>query len=334
MHRHRRRPGHRPRARAAARRARRPRAGERLRRGARRQRRRRRAGPGGGRRDHGGRWRGGGQRRRRVVVRRRCRAGAAGDRPVRRPRRARQQRRDPARPDDLHDDRGRVGRGDPRPPEGHLRAHAPRRRVLARPGQGGWHERRPGHQHHVGVGHLRQPRPVELRRRQGGHRRLHADRQRRAGPLRRHRQRGRPGRAHADDRGPRPPGRHRIVGAAVGGAAGGVAGLAGRRPMSPVRSSRARASCSRWPRAGTGDRGRPARRRHPPRSGRCCASCWLRPAPAARWRTGDRGERRPGTAARRPRGGASPLRRRPPGVGGVGRAEAPSTCSPACRWRG
>ena len=47
------------------------------------------------------------------------------------------------------------------------------RRVLAGAGQGGQAGRRPDHQHHVGVGHLRQPRPDELRRGQGRHRRVH-----------------------------------------------------------------------------------------------------------------------------------------------------------------
>ena len=50
---------------------------------------------------------------------------------------------------------------------------------------------RPHHQHHVGVGHLRQPGPDELRRGEGRHRRVHADPRPRGGPLRRHGQRGR-----------------------------------------------------------------------------------------------------------------------------------------------
>ena len=43
------------------------------------------------------------------------------DRHLRRPRRPREQRRVPPRPHDLHDERGGVGRGDPRPPQGTLR---------------------------------------------------------------------------------------------------------------------------------------------------------------------------------------------------------------------
>ena len=63
--------------------------------------------------------------------------------------------------------------------------------------------RRPHHQHLVALGHLRQRRPDQLRRRQGRHRRLHHHRRQGAGPLRRHRQRHRPGRAHPHDREPR-----------------------------------------------------------------------------------------------------------------------------------
>ena len=40
--------------------------------------------------------------------------------------------------------------------------------------------RRPDHQHDVGVGHLRQRRPDELRRGEAGHRRLHVHRRPRA----------------------------------------------------------------------------------------------------------------------------------------------------------
>ena len=202
--------------------------GQRLRRRARRQRRRRRPGPGGGRRDHRGRRRGGGQRRRRVVVRRRrarwCsrpstlfggldvlvnNAGILRDRMIF------------SMTEDEWDAVIRVHL------KGTFAPTPPRRRVLARPGEGGRDERRPRHQHHVGVGHLRQRRPDQLRRRQGRHRRLHADRRRRAGPLRRHRQRHRPRRAHPDDRGPRPPTATPNVGAAVGRPARDVAGLDG-----------------------------------------------------------------------------------------------------------
>ena len=51
--------------------------------------------------------------------------------------------------------------------------------------------RRPHHQHHVGQRHLRQPRPDQLRRGKGRHRRVHQHRRARDGPLRRHGQRGR-----------------------------------------------------------------------------------------------------------------------------------------------
>ena len=59
------------------------------------------------------------------------------DRRLRRPRRARQQRRHPARPDARQHDRGGVGRGHPRAPEGHVRA-----RPAARPRTGGSARRR------------------------------------------------------------------------------------------------------------------------------------------------------------------------------------------------
>ena len=68
-------------------------------------------------------------------------------------------------------------------------------------------QRRPADQHDVGLGHLRQPGPDQLRRGQGRHRRLHADRLRRAGPLRGHRQRHRPRRPDPPDGGPRDHGR-------------------------------------------------------------------------------------------------------------------------------
>ena len=55
----------------------------------------------------------------------------------------------------------------------------------------------------VAVGHLRQRRPDQLRRRQGRHRQLHDHRRQGARPLRRHRQRHRAGRPHPHDRGPR-----------------------------------------------------------------------------------------------------------------------------------
>ena len=79
----------------------------------------------------------------------------------------------------------------------------PRRRLLAGAVEGGRDERRPHHQHVVAVGHLRQRRPDQLRRRQGRHRQLHADRRHGARPLRRHGERHRAGRPHPHDRGPR-----------------------------------------------------------------------------------------------------------------------------------
>jgi NAD(P)-dependent dehydrogenase (short-subunit alcohol dehydrogenase family) len=55
------------------------------------------------------------------------RDGRPGDRHLRHPRRGHQQRRHPAGPDAGQHDRGRVGRGDRRAPEGHLRPGPPRR---------------------------------------------------------------------------------------------------------------------------------------------------------------------------------------------------------------
>ena len=104
---------------------------------------------------------------------------------------------------DQHD-RGGVGRGHQGAPQGHLRPGPLGGRLLAGAGQGRQGGRRPHHQHHVGVGHLRQPRPDQLRRGQGRHRRVHGDRRARAGPLRRHGQRRRAGGPHPHDRGPRP----------------------------------------------------------------------------------------------------------------------------------
>jgi NAD(P)-dependent dehydrogenase (short-subunit alcohol dehydrogenase family) len=62
-------------------------------------------------------------------------------------------------------------------------------------GQGRASRERAHHQHHVGVRHLRQSRPDELRGGQGRHRRLHQHPGARGRPLRRHRQRRRPDRA-------------------------------------------------------------------------------------------------------------------------------------------
>ena len=180
-------------------------------------RRRRRPGPAGGRRDRGHGRRGRRQRRRH---RRPGRAPSAWSTPavdtfggldV-----AGQQRRHPARPDARQHDRGGVGRRHQGAPQGHLRPGPLRRRLLARAVEGRRDGRRPHHQHHVAVGHLRQRRPDQLRRGQGRHRRLHDHRRAGARPLRRHRQRHRPGGAHPHDRGPRHgPGDRGAEGAAV-----------------------------------------------------------------------------------------------------------------------
>ena len=68
-------------------------------------------------------------------------------------------------------------------------------RLLARAGQGRQTRQRSHREHHVGVGHLRQRRPGELRRGEGRHRIVHQHRRPRGGALRGHRQRGRAGRA-------------------------------------------------------------------------------------------------------------------------------------------
>ena len=117
---------------------------------------------------------------------------------------------------------------------------APRRRVLAGAVEGGRGERRADHQHHVGVGHLRQRRPDQLRRRQAGHRRLHVHRRPRAAALRRHRERHRARRPHPSHRGPRPRAQRGSQGGQltpVGRSALHVAG------QSPVRRHH-RAGCS------------------------------------------------------------------------------------------
>ena len=70
--------------------------------------------------------------------------------------------------------------------------------------QGRRGRRRAHHQHVVVVGHLRQRRPDQLRRGQGGHRGVHRHHRDGAAALRRHRQRDRARGAHAHDRGPGP----------------------------------------------------------------------------------------------------------------------------------
>ena len=62
-----------------------------------------------------------------------------------------------------------------RSPQGTLRPHPPRRRLLARAGQGGKDGTGLGHQHVVHLRAPRQCRPVELWRGQGRYRRLHRD---------------------------------------------------------------------------------------------------------------------------------------------------------------
>ena len=169
-------------------------------RAARRGRRRRAPGRGGRRPDQGERRRGRGQRRRHQLVGRRQERGGPGDRHLRLARHPRQQRRDPAGQDVLQHGRVGLGRRDPGPPQGPLRGHPPRRRLLAQPGQGRRGRDRPHHQHLVGVGPLRQRRPGQLRRRQGRHRRAHLGRGPRARPLRRDGQRDRPPGPHPHDR--------------------------------------------------------------------------------------------------------------------------------------
>ena len=91
--------------------------------------------------------------------------------------------------------------------------------LLAGAGQGRAAGERANHQHHVGVGDLRQSGPDQLRRRQGRHRGLHEHPRARGRALRRDRQRRRPDRADAHDREPRPGARDRR------GARGALAGL-------------------------------------------------------------------------------------------------------------
>ena len=152
--------------------------------------------------DRGTRGRGDRQRRQRRRLHRRGRVDPAGDRPLRPARHPRQQRRDPARPDDRQHDRGGVGRGHQRPPQGHVRSAAPRRRLLARPVQGGRGGPRPDHQHVELLGPVRQRRPGQLRRGEGGHRGPDDGHRAGARPLRGDRQLPVAERAHADDRGP------------------------------------------------------------------------------------------------------------------------------------
>ena len=130
----------------------------------------------------------------------RRRARQAGRRHVRRPQHPRQQRRDPARQDELQHGGGRLGLRHRRAPQGPLRAVALRREVLARSGQGRRRGLRPHHQHRERVRPVRQRRPDQLRRRQGRHRRDDHRHRPRARQDRCHRQRDRAARPHPDDR--------------------------------------------------------------------------------------------------------------------------------------
>ncbi|CAA9291681.1 MAG: 3-oxoacyl-[acyl-carrier protein] reductase, partial [uncultured Corynebacteriales bacterium] len=156
--------------------------------------------PGGGRRrgrgDHRCRRSGRAGRGRRVRAVGRRRAGRDRRRRVRPAGRAGQQRGRAAGPDAGEDDARGVGRRHPGAPARALRAHP--RRAGALEGA-----RRPGaHRLHVlQLRPARQLRPVQLRRRQGRHRRVLHDRRDGGGPAGRDLQRGRPGGAHPDDRG-------------------------------------------------------------------------------------------------------------------------------------
>ena len=121
-------------------------------------------------------------------------AGQDGARQLRPPRHPGQRRRHPARPHDLQHERAGVGRRHRRPPEGPLLhdeagvdPHAPA-------------ALRPHHQLLVDLRPRRAARAGELRRGEGGHRRLHARRRARPRPLRRHLQRDRARRRDAHDR--------------------------------------------------------------------------------------------------------------------------------------
>ena len=127
-------------------------------------------------RDQGAGRRGGRERRRTSPTSRARDECSSRPSTLRAPGHPRQQRRHPPRPDAREHGRARVGRGDRRAPEGPLRADAPRSRVLARALEGGRGRARARDQHGEPVGSLRQRRPGELRRGEGRHRRLHADR--------------------------------------------------------------------------------------------------------------------------------------------------------------
>ena len=96
-----------------------------------------------------------------------------------------------------------MGRGDPRAPQGHVRAEPVGGGVLARRAQGGRAGRRADHQHVVDVGAVRQPGAEQLRRGEVGHRDVLDHRGQGARPLRRDRERDRARGADAHDREPR-----------------------------------------------------------------------------------------------------------------------------------
>ena len=175
--------GNRARDRAPVRPRRRQGRGQRPRRRDRRHRRVARRRRGGGR-DPWRRRRGGRELRQRRHHRRRQGHLRHRDPELRRLRHPGQQRRHPARPHHLQDGRGRLGRRHRRPPQGPLQLLAAVRPVHPR-------HQPPELPHHlllVGVGPLRQLRPVQLRRGQGRHRRLHARARARARQVRLHRQ--------------------------------------------------------------------------------------------------------------------------------------------------
>ena len=92
--------------------------------------------------------------------------------------------------------RRRMGRRDPRAPARHVRRVAPGVPPLARAGEGARHHLRTVDQHRDRAAALRRRGPVELRRGQGGHRRVHRGGRDRDGALRRDRQRDHARRQH------------------------------------------------------------------------------------------------------------------------------------------
>ena len=217
---------------------------------------------------------------------------------LRRPRRPGQQRRHPARPDAVQHDRGRVGRGHPRAPQGHVRPDAlGGARTGASGHKAGETDRRPRHQHVVDLGPLRQPGPDQLRRGQVRHRQLRIIAAKELGRLRRHRQRHRPRGPHPHDREPRRMGQR--PGPAEGEwdsrAADNIAPLVTwlatpESAASPGRCSSSAAAASRSPRAGAAARvstRAPAGTR--PSSARWCPTSWARSPRERRGRRGDAG---------------------------------------------